>query len=187
MSRSDRGGYSQSTRVLRHPKRLTLAALLLAGAAALAGCQRETGPDPLELTGKMFIFNYRLAYATYMITLTKTKPVPEGSTVVATFENPAGGAPLTLDRKLFAKLDKVVLESPDVICVKKQRPYAVTIEVKGPDGAILQTLKTTVTSNLDQDILPAKALVVGPAYDKNPEVFKDGKTPKRFDTAKCPS
>ena len=101
------------------PKRLTVAALLLAGAAALAGCQRETGPDPLELTGKMFIFNYRLAYATYMITLTKTEPVPEGSTVVATFENPAGGAPLTLDRKLFAKLDKVVLESPDVTCVKK--------------------------------------------------------------------
>ena len=45
------------------PKRLTVAALLLAGAAALAGCQRETGPDPLELTGKMFIFNYRLANA----------------------------------------------------------------------------------------------------------------------------
>ena len=33
---------------------------------------------------------------------------------MATFENPAGGAPLTLDRKLFAKLDKVVLESPDL-------------------------------------------------------------------------
>jgi hypothetical protein len=169
------------------PKHLTLAVLLVAGAAALAGCQRETGADPLELTGKMFIFNYRLAYATYMITLTKTEPVPEGSTVVATFENPARGAPLTLDRKLFSKLDKVVLESPDVTCVRKNRPYAVTIEVKGPDGAILQTLKTTVTSNLDQDVLPAKALVVGPGYDKNPEVFKDGKTPDHFETASCPS
>ncbi|MEK1931266.1 MAG: hypothetical protein AAAC47_16110 [Pararhizobium sp.] len=170
-----------------YPRRLTLAVLFLAAVTVLAGCLRETGPDPLELTGKMFIFNYRLAYATYMITLTKTEPVPEGSTVVATFENPAGGAPLRLDRKLFAKLDKVVLESPDVTCVKKQRPYAVTIEVKGPDGVILQTLKTEVISDLDQDILPAKALVVGPAYDKNPEVFKDGKTPEHFETAKCPS
>ncbi len=168
------------------PKRFPIAAGLFFAVTALSACQRETGPDPLELTGKMFIFNYRLAYATYMITLTKTEPVPDGSTVVATFENPSGGAPLTLDRKLFPKLDKVVLESPDVTCVKKQKPYAVTIEVKGPDGAILQTLKTSVISNLDQDIMPAEALVVGPAYDKNPDVFKDGKTPEHFETAKCP-
>lgn len=153
--------------------------------AALSGCQRETGPDPLQLTGKMFVFNYRLAYATYMVTLLKTQPVPDGSIVVATFENPAGGAPLTLDRKLFAKLDKVVLESPDVTCVRKQKPYAVKIEVKGPEGAILQTLETTVTSDLDQDIMPAQALVVGPAYDKNPAVFRNGKAPAHFETAKC--
>jgi hypothetical protein len=167
-------------------RRLTLAATLLAVMAVLPACQRETGPDPLQLTGKMFIFNYRLAYATYMITLTKTQPVPDGSTVVATFENPSGGPPLTLDRTLFQKLDKIVLESPDVTCVKKQKPYSVTIEVKGPDGAILQTLKTSVISNLDQDIMPAQALVVGPAYDKNPDVFRNGKAPEHFQTAKCP-
>ncbi len=165
-------------------KRLTAA--LLVAITSLSACQRETGPDPLELTGKMFVFNYRLAYATYMITLTKTEQVADGSTVVATFEDPSGGPPLTLDRKLFPKLDKVVLESPDVTCVKKQKPYAVTIEVKGPDGAILQTLKTSVISNLDQDIMPAEALVVGPAYDKNPDVFKNGKAPEHFQTAKCP-
>ncbi|WEZ85229.1 hypothetical protein P6U16_03675 [Rhizobium sp. 32-5/1] len=162
----------------------TVIAMMLA-VAALAGCQRETNPDILKLTGKMFVFNYRLAYATYMIVLSKTEPVPEGSTVVATFENPAGGPPLTMERKLFAKLDKVVLESADITCVKKEQPYGVTIEVKGPDGTILQTLETTVTSKLDQSILPAKALVVGPGYDKNPEVFKDGKAPARFETAKC--
>lgn len=165
-------------------RRLALA--LLAVITGLSACQRETGPDPLELTGKMFVFNYRLAYATYMITLTKTEQVPDGSTVVATFEDPSGGPPLTLDRKLFPKLEKVVLESPDVTCVKKQKPYSVTIEVKGPGGAILQTLKTSVISNLDQDIMPAEALVVGPAYDKNPDVFKNGKAPEHFQTAKCP-
>ncbi|MQW71933.1 hypothetical protein GHK50_18315 [Sinorhizobium medicae] len=165
--------------------RKTMIFALLA-AAAIAGCQRDSGPDPLKLTGKMFVFNYRLAYATYMITLNRTEPVPDGSTVVATFENPAGGNPLTLERKLVAKLDKVVLESPDITCVKKQRPYAVTIEVKGPDGASLQKLETTVTSDIDQDVMPAKALVEGPAYDKNPEVFKNGKAPVRFETAACP-
>lgn len=166
--------------------RMTGILAALAVTLATTGCQRETGPDPLKLTGKMFVFNYRLAYATYMVTLSKTEPVPDGSIVVARFENPAGGDALTLERKLFPKLEKVVLESPDVTCVKKDRPYAVTIEVKGPEGQSLQKLETTVTSDVDQDIMPAKALVEGPAYDKNPEVFRGGKAPEHFETAKCP-
>ncbi|MGE6786451.1 hypothetical protein ACQKGL_28415 [Ensifer adhaerens] len=159
----------------------------LAIALVTAGCQRETGPDPLKLTGKMFVFNYRLAYATYMITLAKIEPVPDGSVVVARFENPAGGDALVLERKLFPKLEKVVLESPDVTCVKKDRPYAVSIEVKGPEGQSLQKLETSVVSDIDQDIMPAKALVEGPAYDKNPEVFRGGKAPEHFETASCPT
>jgi hypothetical protein len=153
----------------------------------LPACQRETGDEPLQLTGKIFVFNYRLAYATYMVTLDKKEPVPEGSIVVASFENPAGGEPLTMERKVFAKQTKIVLESPDITCVRKERPYAVTVELKGPDGDLLQTVKTTVTSNLDQDVLPAKPLVIGPAYEKNPEVFKDGKAPAHFETASCTS
>lgn len=113
-----------------------LAAIAIALVAT--ACQRESGPDPLKLTGKMFVFNYRLAYATYMITLMKAEAVPDGSVVLARFENPAGGDALTLERKLFPKLEKVVLESPDITCVKKDRPYAVTIEVKGPEGQSLQ-------------------------------------------------
>ena len=159
----------------------------LAIALAAVGCQRETGPDPLKLTGKMFVFNYRLAYATYMITLAKIEPVPDGSVVVARFENPAGGDALVLERKLFPKLEKVVLESPDLTCVKKDRPYAVSIEVRGPEGQSLQKLETSVVSDIDQDIMPAKALVEGPAYDKNPEVFRGGKAPEHFETASCPT
>lgn len=156
-------------------------------ALLLAACQRETGADPLKLTGKMFVFNYRLAYATYLVTLEQTEPLPEGSVVKAEFENPAGGTPLTLERKIFPNLTRVVLESPDITCVKKNQPYKVTIAVIGPDGDRLQSLETQVTSSADQSILPAKALVIGPGYEKNPEVFKDGKTPERFEMATCPS
>ena len=160
-------------------------AILLPLALALAACQRETGGDPLKLTGKMFVFNYRLAYATYLVTLEQMAPLPDGTVVKAEFENPAGGAPLTLERRIFRNLPKVVLESPDVTCVKKARPYKVTIAVVGPDGGTLQSIETQVTSSADQSILPAKALVVGPGYDKNPEVFKDGKAPAHFEMAKC--
>ncbi|QRI64655.1 hypothetical protein JQ506_06555 [Shinella sp. PSBB067] len=160
-------------------------AILLPLALALAACQRETGGDPLKLTGKMFVFNYRLAYATYLVTLEQTEPLPDGAIVKAEFENPAGGAPLTLERKIFPNLPRVVLESPDVTCVKKARPYKVTIVVVGPDGGTLQSIETEVTSSADQSILPAKPLVVGPGYDKNPEVFKDGKAPAHFEMATC--
>ena len=159
---------------------------LLALSLALAACQRESGPDPLHLTGKMFVFNYRLAYATYIVTLNRTEPLPEGSTVTAEFENPAGGEPLVLTRTLFPKLEKVVLESPEISCVKKERPYRVAIRVNGPDGAVLQTLEATVISDLDQSVLPAEALVIGPAYEKNPKMFRNGLAPRHFDTAKCP-
>lgn len=160
--------------------------ILLPLALLLAACQREAGPDPLKLTGKMFVFNYRLAYATYLVTLEQTEPLPGGSVVQAEFENPAGGAPLTLERRIFPNLPRVVLESPDITCVKKDRAYKVTVAVVGPDGERLQTLETQVTSNVDQSILPAKPLVVGPGYDKNPDVFKDGRTPEHFEMARCP-
>lgn len=160
--------------------------ILLPLALLLAACQREAGPDPLKLTGKMFVFNYRLAYATYLVTLEQTEPLPGGSVVQAEFENPAGGAPLTLERRIFPNLPRVVLESPDITCVKKDRAYKVTVSVVGPDGERLQTLETQVTSNVDQSILPAKPLVVGPGYDKNPDVFKDGRTPEHFEMARCP-
>ena len=151
----------------------------------LAACQRESGPDPLKLTGRMFVFNYRLAYATYLVTLEQTQPLPDGSVVKAEFENPAGGAALMLERQIFPGLPRVVLESPDVTCVKKGRPYKVEIAVMGPDGSRLQALEVEVTSDVDQSVLPAKPLVVGPGYEKNPEVFKDGKAPAHFETAKC--
>ena len=60
--------------------------------AALAGC-RETGGEGrhFEVDGKLFVFNYRVATATYLVNLKPLRPVGQGETAVATFENPAGG------------------------------------------------------------------------------------------------
>lgn len=168
-------------------KRMSTVCLFAVALTCLCACQREADPNAVQLTGRLFVFNYRLAYATYMVTLQKVSPLPEGSVVVAEFENPAGGAPLTLTQKTFAKIDKIVLESPEILCVRKDRPYAVKIVVQGPDGAALQRLETTVTSNLDQTVLPSRPLVVGPVYTKNPEAFPDGKTLDLPAAAACPA
>lgn len=145
--------------------------LLLSLALPLAGCQREE-EGPLAISGKVFVFNYRVARATYLLTLARNGTLPDESYAEATFENPTGGEPLKIREKIFPFWDKVTLESPTVHCVRKEHPYAVSIRIVDATGKLLQSLKTTVISSMDQSVLPAKPLVVGPVYTENPEVFK---------------
>lgn len=151
--------------------------LLLTLAAALPGCQRQEEAGPLVLSGRLFVFNYRVAIATYLVTLSRSAALPEGSIIEATFENPQKAAPLVLRQKVFPVETRITLQSPPVHCVVKDRPYAVGIRLFAADGRLLQSLETTVTSSDDQTILPAKPLVVGPLYAPNPDVFRgDGST-----------
>jgi hypothetical protein len=152
------------------PIRLT-ASFFLAGLLALGACRESGGEgEYFETAGKLFVFNYRIATATYLVNLKPLKPVGNGETAVATFEDPAGGAPIVVRQKIWPMLDKTTIESPPLRCVVKNRPYAVTIEIVGPDGTMLQTIKTTMTSSEDQKILPDRPLVVGPAYTPNPDL-----------------
>jgi hypothetical protein len=141
-------------------------ACLLAAAAVLAGCQREQ-QGPYELQGHIFVFNYRMAQASYMITLRRTAPVPEGTHFIAQFENPAGGAPVTVARRIFPAQERISIESPDVRCVRKDRPYATSVEILDRENRLMQRIKTTVTSTLDDTVLPQYPLVAGPAYEPN--------------------
>ena len=164
-------------------------ALLMAvsvAAAMLTGCQRET--DKLvEISGRIFVFNYRIAVATYVVTLNKKAPIPEGTVAIAEFENPAGGDVLVTNEKIYPFWDKITLQSPALHCVKKDKPYAVNVRLVDARGETLQSLKTEVISSLDQSVMPGKPLVVGPLYTKNPEVFKPDGTVDYDTAATCPS
>lgn len=157
-----------------------LAAMLLVG-----GCREQNTDAYVTLTGKVFIFNYRIAEANYVVTLGKGKPLGEGSVAVATFENPAGGEPLIVRQKISPKAEKIVLESPPLSCVRKGRAYSIAITIADAGGQELQRIETTLTSSLDQDVLPDKPLVVGPVYTPNPELAGNpgGKT---GETKNCP-
>ncbi len=166
---------------------LTAAGAGIIASLALAGCQRKDDQGPTELTGRLFVFNYRVASATYMITLKKIAPIPDGTTAVAEFENPAGGDPLVVHEKLYSFWDRITLESPDLRCVRKDRPYSVSIKLVDATDKTIQTIKTLVKSDLDQTVLPTKPLIVGPAYTANPDVFKaDGSIDYGHDAA-CPA
>ncbi|MBB5572057.1 MULTISPECIES: hypothetical protein [Rhizobium] len=167
----------------------TQAIVLMAALAglALAGCQRQAENGPTELSGRLFVFNYRVATASYMITLKKIAPIPEGTTAVAEFENPMGGDPLVVREKIYTFWDKITLESPDLHCVRKDRPYSVSIKLVDASDKTIQSIKTEVKSDLDQTVLPTRPLVVGPSYTKNPDVFKaDGSIDYGHDEA-CPA
>jgi len=142
-----------------------LATLLFA-----AGCQREA-TDYISVNGKVFIFNIRYARAFYMLTLNRLPATPDDAVVVAEFENPAGGPPLVKEQKVFPKMARIDLQSPDVDCVVTGKPYKIHIVLKSADGETLQTIDTTLNSTLDSTMLPASALVEGPAYDKTKDAY----------------
>jgi len=161
--------------------RFVLGAAILGATMALGAC-RDTGKGALyEVSGRMFEFNYRLARATYVVTLNPLRPMGEGNVAVVDFENPAGGAPLVVEQKIWPKLPHVTLTSPPLTCVVKDRPYAVAIHIKDKDGTVLQELNTTLVSNQDQSDLPDAPLVLGSVYALNPALagHPDGRLPGR--------
>ncbi|MEI8698514.1 MAG: hypothetical protein E5Y88_12095 [Mesorhizobium sp.] len=163
-------------------KILRLVGAALVAATMLSAC-RDTGRDGegrlFEISGKLFVFNYRLARATYVVTLRPLQPMQEGQVAVASFQNPAGGEPLVVEQKVWPKLGKVSLESPALFCIVKDKPYAISISIKDADGTVLQKIDTTLMSTQDQSVLPDRPLVIDQLYTPNPELagHPDGKLP----------
>ena len=154
--------------------------------AAITGCQRQVDEGPTELNGRHFVFNYRVSTATYLINLARKAEIPQGSFAIAEFENPMGGDPLVVREKIFPFWDRITLQSPPVHCVRKDRPYQVNIRLVDATGNTLQTIRTEVTSDVDQSVLAAKPLVVGPVYTVNPDLVEaDGSID--FSPEKCPN
>lgn len=136
---------------------------------ALGACRDPGQGDYLNVSGKIFVFNYRIAQATYVLTLSKVRPLPNDSVLEATFENPAGGDPFIVRQKIWPTMTKVTVESPPVKCVKANREYKVSMRVIDASGQLLQTIERKMISDVDQSVMPDKPLVVGPFYDANPD------------------
>jgi hypothetical protein len=148
-----------------------LVALALLSVFSISACRESGGEgEYFALAGKIFVFNYRVATATYLVNLVPLQPVEEGQTAVASFEDPAGGEAIVVRKKIWPNMAKTMIESPPLRCVVKDRPYKVSIAIEGPDGAVRQTIETTMASSEDQSLLPDKPLVVGPLYTPNPEL-----------------
>ncbi|MBA8881212.1 hypothetical protein [Phyllobacterium myrsinacearum] len=161
--------------------RLFLLLPILATALAVGACRDSGEGDYLAVAGKIFVFNYRIAEATYHLTLIRVRRLPDDTTLETTFENPAGGAPFIVRQKVWPTVEKIGVDSPPIKCVKVGRAYKVTIRLEDAAGKLLQTIDRTMISDTDQSVMPDKPLVVGPFYDPNPD--KDKPDPS---AAACP-
>ncbi len=141
--------------------------LLLAGGALLLSPMGQTDRSDrpmLSVEGGGFVFNYRIAEATYGLVARVERTIPAGTRVLTTFENPAGGAPIEQEQIAREGLAKLVLKSPPVEGVVAGRPYAVTVRLVSPGGEEIGRLETSFTSNIDQSVMPKTPLTEGPGY-----------------------
>jgi hypothetical protein len=131
-----------------------------------AACEGEGAY--LEFLGGGFVMNYRLAEAEYGFVVKRLRRIPEGTIVEARLENPAGGAPFVLRQATSWDQLEYVFRSPPVRGVKAGREYRVEVRLVRPGGSVLASYARTFHSDVDQDVLPERAPVVGPGYQAAP-------------------
>lgn len=127
-----------------------------------------SGAPLLIAQGGGFVFNYREARAHYGLAVKPHKAMPKDAIVEARFEDPAGGPAWVAVRPFDGTPRPIILETPAVSGIRKGVDYHVTVEVKRPDGTVVGAFSRTYQSDLDQAILPAVPLVIGPGYEPNP-------------------
>jgi hypothetical protein len=132
--------------------------------------QRRATTTKLVFAGGGFLYNYRIAETRYGLTMRVVHPVPVGTRLEVTFENPAGGEPYVVTRSLGSDTNLVGVESPALPDVSTGRDYAVVIRLRDRDtNAVLETHERQFRTNVDPAVMPKKPLVVGPGYRRNPD------------------
>ena len=143
---------------------LTLAALALA-----AACSPGEGDGPyLEFLGGGFVFNYRLAEADYGFVVKRLRRIPEGPLIEARLEDQADGESFVILETASLEGLVYVLRSPPVRGVRAGRDYRVEVRLLEPGGRLLATYARTFRSDVDQEVLPERAPVVGPGHQPAP-------------------
>ena len=151
---------------------IAAAAVLLALLFAIGWMTRE---DPetkpyLGILGGGFMFNYREGDVYYGFTAMVQRPLPTGSIIEASFEDPGGGEPLVVRQRVGTDTERYSLRSPEVRGVEAGKPYHVAIRIfdRGKQNLLgMQSLD--FTSKISDDVVPDKPLVIGPGYTPNPD------------------
>ena len=124
----------------------------------------------LKILGASFIFNYRVSDVYMGFTAVPSKPIPVGSMLVVTFEDPNGGEPHVVTRQIGLPDRSLSVRSPSIRGVRSKVPYKVELQLQS--AGTLEPFwdhSFTVESNISDDIVPDEPTVVGPGYHRPPE------------------
>lgn len=138
--------------------------------------RHDPADDPyLKVLGGGFMFNYREGQVFYGFTAQVVRPLPNGSIIEASFEDPAGGPPHVVSERVSTMTDRYALRSPLLRGVEAGKPYHVAIKVYDrKHERLVWQAERAYTSQIGDEIVPEKPLVVGPGYTRNPELRTGG-------------
>jgi hypothetical protein len=145
--------------------------LLLLPLFAIGWMTREDPADTplLGILGGGFMYNYRIGEVTYGFTAVVQKPLPYGSIIEATFEDPAGKSPHVVRTRVAADSNRYALRSPPVRGVEAGTPYNVSIRVYNrQETELLWSRDLDMRSQISDEVVPEQPLIVGPGYHRNP-------------------
>ncbi len=157
-------------------KVLTLRSIVAAGIAFLAvlfalGWLTRENPDDkpyLKILGGGFMFNYRVADVFYGFTAEVERPLPTGSIIEASFEDPAGGPAHVVRQRVGTETERYSLRSPSLRGVQAGKPYTVAIRVMDRDaGNVIWQDDVIFRSQISDKVVPDRPLTVGPGYARN--------------------
>jgi hypothetical protein len=148
---------------------LVLALALIAVTVIVYQRAHQQALTHVRIAGGGFLVYYRLGEIRAGITVLVQKATTSQSRIVATFEDPAGGADIVLERRIRHGLTRYGLETPAVHGVVKDQPYRVRVDLYDYGGTTpLETHETTIRSGVDPARVPDRPLTIGPGYNRAP-------------------
>ena len=144
--------------------------ILLTLALFLWGCGEEDPNSPyLSFAGGGFVFNYRNAQAFYGFVAKPLRALPEGGVIEAQFEVPGSTEPAISQEKVIQGKVQYKFMTPYLTGIEA-RDYRAVMRLIDAEGKEIARYEHKFHSDVDQASLPDKPLVVGPGYQKNPEL-----------------
>lgn len=136
----------------------------------LTACEEQVPQPYLKIVGGGFIFNYRYSKMTYGFVARQLRPLPEGSVLEASFDLPMTERKFVITKPVKVGQLQYSFETEALRGVQKNTPYKVQLKLlEANTGKELALVEQVFKSDVDQDILPTKAPVVGIGYQTAPE------------------
>jgi hypothetical protein len=144
--------------------------ILLTLALFLSGCGEDPNSPYLSFAGGGFIFNYRNAEAFYGFVAKPLRNLPEGGVIEAQLEVPGTPEPAVSREKIVQGKVQYSFRSPELSGIKPNHPYKAVMRLIDAQGQEVARYERTFQTEVDQSTLPNQPLVVGPGYQKNPDL-----------------